>query len=188
MDVRQARESILYAREAQRRARMDVSLSWLPLLLYAAFAVVAISMPRYTGQGQFLWLLAAPVVTGLAAGYAFRYGHERGIEGRSLTWVALPIGLLALALGLGALAFRSGQPGIARFLPSLVVALGYLILAWFQRNLTIAAAGSVVLLASVGMVAFRGDPELSEAVLALAYVLALLAARIGYRGPMPRVR
>ncbi len=181
MDAGQARESLLFADNARHRARRDVGLSWLPILLYVAFAVVGIALPRYGGQGQFLWVVGAPIVAGLAALYAYRYGRDRGIEGRPLAWVVIPFGLLTLAFALGALAFRLGQPGIARFLPSLVVAAGYLAFAYVERNLIIAAAGAGVLLATFGMVMFKGDPELSQAVLALVYLLALLAARIGQR-------
>lgn len=186
MNAGNARDSLIFADNARHRARRDVGLSWLPILLYVAFAVVAIALPRYAGQGQFLWVVAAPLIAGLAALYAYRQGREQGIEGRPLAWVVIPFGLLALAFALGTLAFRFGQPGIARFLPSLVVAAGYLVFAYLERNLIIAAAGAIVLLATYGMVMFKGDPELSQAVLALVYLVAILAARVGQRFAAPR--
>lgn len=179
MDAGQARESLIFADKARHRARRDVALSWLPVLLYVAFAVVAVALPRYAGQGQFLWVVAAPVVAGLAALYAYRQGRDQGIEGRALAWVVIPFGLLTLAFALGTLAFRLGQPGIARFLPSLAVAAGYLVFAYLERNVIVATAGAVVLVASYGMVMFKGDPELSQAALVLVYLLAILAARVG---------
>ena len=185
MDADQARESLLFADHARDRARRDVGLSWLPVLLYAAFAVVVVAMPSSGGQGKFLWLMAAPVVAGLAALYAYRHGRDHGIEGRPLAWVVIPFGLLTIAFGLGALAFWAGQPAIAQYLPPLVVAAGYLAFAGVERNLVIAAAGVAVLLATAGMVVFRGNPEMNQAVLALVYLMALLGARIGQRSPAP---
>ena len=175
MDANDARQFLQQAGGARGYARHDLSLAWLPLVLYAGFAVVAIAVPAR--NGGFLWIMAAPAMTAAAAFYAYEYRRARGIEGRPLTYVALAFGLLAVAFVFGAVAFALGQPALAQFGPPSVMAAGYLLLARIERNGVFAVAGVAVLAVTIGVV-LLGSNQLTQAVLALVYVVTLLVVRV----------
>ncbi|HEY8655350.1 MAG TPA: hypothetical protein VIN34_01270 [Candidatus Limnocylindria bacterium] len=175
MDANHARESLQQVTGARGYARRDLSLAWLPIVLYAGFAVVAIAVPAR--NGGFLWIMAAPAITAAALLYAHGYRRERGIEGRPLAYVALAFGLLVVALALGAAAFALGQPALAQFGPPTVMAVGYLFLARNERNAVFALAGAAVVSVTIAVV-LLGSNQLIQPVLALVYVLILLAVRV----------
>lgn len=177
MDANSPRESLQQAASARSYARRDLSRAWLPIVLYAGFAVVAIAVPAR--NGGFLWIMAAPAITVAALLYAHAYRRERGIEGRPLAYVALAFGLLVLALALGAIAFALGQPTLAQLGPPSVMAAGYFFVAWIERNGIFVMAGSILIAVTVAVV-MLGSNQLVQALLALAYVVNLLAVRLWF--------
>jgi hypothetical protein len=176
-----ARDEIRFINGTRARTRSELGLAWLAIALYAGFAVVAVSLGAGMGQGKFFWITAAPFVAAAAFIWAFVDGRERGVEASRLVLVAIPFGLLMAAFAFGAFSWYLQVPLLAQFAPPLVMATGYIAVGLRDGQRLMSGAGIVVLLAASAFVLLKGGDEFLQAVLALAYVLALLAARIGWR-------
>lgn len=59
--------------------------------------------------------------------------------------------------------------------------VGYAVFGVLQRNRLMVAVGAVALVLALGLFLLRAGDGLTEALLALAYVVALLAAHVGWR-------
>jgi hypothetical protein len=170
------RESLQHVQGVQNYALRDLSRAWFPLVLYAGFAVVALTVPaRVDG---FLWIMAGPAVAGATALYAYQYRRDTGIEGSALAYVAVSFGLLTVALALGVVAFALGQPALTQFVPSVVMAVGYALLARMRRNAAFAVAAAATAVATVGVAMFGLNSGLTQWVLALSFVSTILLVRL----------
>jgi hypothetical protein len=176
-----AQDAMQFVDAAQQRAKGEVGLAWLAIALYTGFAVAAVSLGAVMGQGKFLWIVTAPFVALAAFVWAFFDGRERGVEASRLVLIAIPFGLLTVAFSLGALGLYAQLPLLAQFGPPMVMAVGYVAIGGQRRQPVMVLVGITSLLVTMAFALLNGGDELLQAILALAYVIALLAARIGWR-------
>lgn len=177
----EAQESMRFVDATRDRTKSEVGLAWLAIALYAGFAVAAVSLGAGMGQGKFLWVVAAPFVAFAAFVWAFFDGRERGVEASRLVLVAIPFGFLTIAFALGALGWYARLPLLAQFGPPVVMASGYIAIGLQRRQRVMTLVGIAVLLVTTAFALLKGGDEFLQAVLALAYVMALLVARVGWR-------
>jgi hypothetical protein len=175
-----ARDSMRFVETTRERARSDVGLAWLAVALYSAFVVASVALGGGGGQGKFFWVLAAPIVALAAFGWAFIDGRERGVEAPRLGLIGIPFGLLTLAFALGALCWYMQLPVLAQFGPPTVVSAGYIAIGLHRRLTVMVLVGFVVVVVAATFALLSGG-ELLQAGLGLAYVFALLLARVGWR-------
>jgi hypothetical protein len=175
-----ARDSMRFVETTRERARSDVGLAWLAMALYSAFVVASVALGGGGGQGKFFWVLAAPIVALAAFGWAFIDGRERGVEAPRLGLIGIPFGLLTLAFALGALCWYMQLPVLAQFGPPTVVSAGYIAIGLHRRLTVMVLVGFVVVVVAATFALLSGG-ELLQAGLGLAYVFALLLARVGWR-------
>ena len=181
MSAEQARAGVQFADRARERARQDAGPAWLAVALYAAFAVTAVAIPAGTNQGKFLWVMAAPVVVVGTGLWAYADGRHRGIESSLLGLIAIPFGLLTLALGVGTLAWFIERPTLAQLGPPVLMAAGYVAVGSLQRRRVMIAVGAAVPVVATGLFLLGARDEMAYAVLAFGCVVVLLAAHLRWR-------
>lgn len=191
MDVRDAQESLGYASAVRRRARNDATAMWLPLLLFGTLTLASVVVARPSSEFQSYWLIAGPL-GGLVIGiYAYRQGRQRGIEGPSLRYVVAAVELMLLALASAWMTAWLVRVYDAtwqtRFGPAIVVAAGYLAVAWLERNVAVAGVAVALLAAIVVLAAIRPPHPWTDAMLTVLYGVALIASGLGLRTKGTRI-
>jgi len=182
MNADEARESLAFSEYARKRARDDMGRPWLALVLLASLSVVSLSLTDAAASpvGLF-WMFAGPVGAGAIALYASRRNQSSGIDSSPLGYVAITVGLLILSYTAGKIGFAFQVPAVARFGPALVVAAGYLVLAWVERSWMVAAVSIALVAVTVAILGFDLSSQQSKALLFGLYGITLLAVGFSVR-------
>ena len=182
MNADEARESLAFSEYARKRARDDMGRPWVALVLLASLSVVSLSLTDVaTSPLGLFWVFVGPLGAGAIAFYAYRRNRSSGIDSSPLAYVAVTVGLLILAYTAGMIGFAFGIPAIARFGPALVVAAGYLALAWIERSWMVAAVSFALLAITVAIIGFDLSSQQSKALLFGLYGITLLAVGFSMR-------
>jgi hypothetical protein len=182
MDAEQTRETLAFAEHARKRARDDMGRPWLPLVLLGSLSVASLSLTNSatTPTGLF-WVFAGPLGAATIAIYAYRRTRANGIETSPLAYVAITAGLLILAFAAGKIAFAFQVPGLGRIGPPLVVAAGYLVLAWIERNWMVAAVAIALITVTLVTAGLDLSSVQSNSILFAFYGLTLLVVGFSMR-------
>jgi hypothetical protein len=182
MNVDEARESLAFSEYARKRARDDLARPWLALVLLGSLSVATLSLTdsATTPTGLF-WVLAGPVAAGAIALYAYRRNRSSGIESSPVAYVAITLGLLILSYAAAKVAFAFQIPAFGRGGPALVVAAGYLVLAWIERSWMVAAVSVALVAVTVAIIGLDLSSQQGKALLFGLYGVALLAVGFNLR-------
>ena len=182
MDATETRATLAFAEAARQRAREDIARPWVPLVLLGSLSVAGLSLTGSpSGLSALFWAFAGPLGAGALAVYAYRRTRSSGIEASPFAYVAITVGLLILAYAVGKVAFAFQIPELGRAGPPLVVAIGYLALAWVERSRIVAFVAVALIAATAATVGFGLDSQQSNALMFVIYGLTLVAVGFGIR-------
>lgn len=182
MNADEVRESLAFSEYARKRARDDMGRPWLALVLLASLSVVSLSLTdASTSPTVLFWVFAGPVGAGAIALYAHRRNRSSGIDSSPLAYVAITVGLLILSYTAGKIGFAFHIPGISRFGPAFVAAVGYFALAWIERSWMVAAISFSLLAIAIAIIGFDFNPQQSTALVFGLYGITLLAVGFSMR-------
>lgn len=176
MNIDEARENLAFSEYARKRARDDMARPWLALVLLGSLSVVSLSLTEAatTLTGLF-WVFAGPLGAGAIGLYAYRRNRSGGIDGSPVAYLAITLGLLILSYAVGTFAFAFHIPALGRVGPALVVAAGYFVLGWVERNWMVAAISFALLAVAAAVVGLDLSSQQSKALLFALYGVTFLA-------------
>lgn len=182
MNVDEARESLAFSEYARSRARDDLGRPWRALVLLGTISVASLALTNaaVTPVGLF-WVFAGPIAAGLVALYAYRRNRTLGIDNGPLAYVAISVGLLILAYAAGKIAFAFHIGELGRAGPALVVAAGYLALAWIERSRMVGAVALALIAITVATIGLGLSALQSNALLFALYGITLVAVGLSMR-------
>jgi hypothetical protein len=182
MNVNEARESLAFSNYARRRAREDMARPWLPLVLLGSLSVASLSLTdAAAGPTVLFWVFVGPLAAGAIALSAYRRNRSRGIDTSPAAYVAITLGLIILSYAAAKIAFAFQIPMFGRGGPALIVAAGYLALAWVERSWMVAAVSLALVAVTVAIVGLGLDPQESKALMFALYGVAFLAVGFNMR-------
>jgi hypothetical protein len=183
MNAEEVRESLAFSEYARKRARDDMARPWLALVLLGSLSVASLSLTEaaaVTPTGLF-WVFAGPLGAGAITLYAYRRNRSSGIESSPVAYVAITLGLIVLSYAAARIAFAFGIPAFGRGGPALVVAAGYVALAWIERSWIVAAVSLALVAVTVVIIGLDLTGQQSKALMFGLYGLALLAIGFNLR-------
>lgn len=163
MDRTQAEGLAAATDEARRRARLLLSVFWLPLILFGALTVASAAVTEVAPGPAvgLLWAIGAPLATIATALWYRGRTVELGIGDDPRPYVLTAVGILVTAFALGAI----GRGSVTSYAgPLLMVGLGYLVFARLQRSLALTIAAGVTIALAAGL--FLYHPSHAYAVVA----------------------
>jgi hypothetical protein len=182
MNVDEARESLAFSSYARKRAREDMARPWLALVLLGSLSVATLSLTdAATAPTGLFWVFAGPLGAGAIALYASRRNRSSGIDSSPLAYVAITLGLIILSYAVAKIAFLFGIPVFGRGGPALIVAAGYLALAWIERSWIVATVSLALVAVTVAIIGLDLSPQASKALMFALYGVALLAVGFNMR-------
>jgi hypothetical protein len=182
MNVDEVRESLAFSEYARKRTRDDMGRPWLALVLLGTLSVASLSLtdaaPTPTGL---FWVFAGPLGAGAIALYAYRRNRSSGLDSSPVAYVAITLGLIILSYAAAKIAFTFQIPVFGRGGPPLVVAAGYLALAWIERSWLVAAVSLALIAVTVAIIGLDLSPQQSKALMYGLYGVAFLAVGFNLR-------
>jgi hypothetical protein len=182
MNVDEARESLAFSEYARKRVRDDMARPWVALVLLGSLSVASLSLTDAAATPTALfWVFAGPVGAGAIALYAYRRNRSSGIDSSPIAYVAITVGLLILSYAVGKFAFAFQVAELGRAGPALVVAAGFFVLAWIERNWMVAAVSFALLAVTVAVIGLDLNSQQSKALMYGLYGVTLLAVGFNLR-------
>jgi hypothetical protein len=181
VNVDEARESLAFSEYARKRARDDMGRPWVALVLLGSLSVASLSLTNATSPTALFWVFAGPLGAGAIALYAYRRNRSGGIDGNPVAYVAIAVGLLILSYAAGKIGYAFQVPAVARAGPAIIVAAGYLVLAWVERSWLVAAVSLALIAVTVAIIGLDLSPQQSKALMYGLYGVAFLAVGFNLR-------
>lgn len=159
---------------------------WYPLIVFGVLTMLSAPFfALWDGSGVALfWLVAAPLGSFAVVRHqqtqALTVGAGRAVRPYAITGIAL----IVACFGLGAIGGATGELDIANFGPPLAVATAYVVFAWLERSLALAALATALAAITIGFAAF--GVEHAAPILALIYGASFVALGLAARAKSPR--
>jgi hypothetical protein len=139
---------------ARRHTRSVLSTNWFPMIVFGVLALVSVPVNQIWSWPAMaaLWILGAPIA-GIATGIWYRSrANETGVSVNPIPYV-----VTAIAIFVGCIAFGVAGRGDALSYagPVMVIGLGYVAFAVFDKSPLDAVFGAATAALGVGVVALR---------------------------------
>jgi len=167
---------------ARAKVRSDLSGLWFPLILFGAItlgSVPAVLLAPGEIIGAYWTVLG--IVGGVATG-VFYQRRERSLGVSAVGWpyIATALAIMCGALLTGWYGGLMVLPALSFFGPVVVVALGYLVFAWLERAVPLAAMALGLLGATAAVWLSGIDPRSAGLVLAVLYGATFVVTGVLY--------
>ena len=154
---------------------------WVALVLLGSLSVASLSLTDATSPTALFWVFAGPLGAGAIALYAYRRNRSGGLDSSPGGYVAIAVGLLILSYAVGKIGYTFELPAVARGGPALIVAAGYLVLAWVERSWLVASVSLALIAVTVAIIGFELSPQQSKALMYGLYGVTLVAVGFNLR-------
>lgn len=182
----EAAQTLQSVRAARAVTRRRLSGYAFPLIVFGALTLL--SAPFFAiweGAGVALfWLVAAPLGTFAVARHQRTRALTMGAGRAGRPYAITATALIAACFALGIVGGASGELDIAKFGPPLAICAAYVVFAWLERSIALAALATVVGALTIGFAV--ADVDDAAQILALIYGASFVALGLGVRVRSPR--
>lgn len=174
-------------RETRAATRGQLRSYWFALIVFGVLTML--SAPFFSiwdGAGVALfWLVAAPAGTFAVARHQCAQRLAAGAHRPARPYMITAWALIAACFALGGAGGIVGEQDLARFGPPLAIAVAYLVFAWLERSIALAALA--LGLAALTIAFATGDVGHAAPILALTYGASFLTLGVIARARRPRL-
>src|SRR6202165_5429599 len=140
--------------EAGRRTHSILAANSFPMILFGLLALASAPVAEAWSWPAIavLWLFGAPLAS-VATGLWYRSRElEHGVAANAWPFIVTAVFIMVGATGLG-IAGRGGPLSYAG--PLVIIGIGYLVFAWLERSVPVAALAACVLVGAIAIALLR---------------------------------